>query len=416
MLTNIYITKCELVTMSIKFETKLNKLGINEEEVKSIIANCECGEINGAYFIELSKLRNMDIFEIVGNYLNHEERFDHNCEKETDWDYRMRMTSFCKAFGIDESQIKELYVLGFNEGGADICYTLESNEDVLLVLTDDERYTNSFIQFSPSQQTEEETETDSYTELFDKIKQAETELHEMDNYSIREKTEDGKGYIVDLNILDELILYHSLLQGKVIYDKSQMGKIIKSHTGIIKDSVIERISNDIDLTYVRLEFGRYNSSKSSETIENEVETMLEFSNEQERAGDSYTFCYDCNHNRGDDECNNCTYYDDESEENWITFKIISKEDERLYLAGEVDISSIDDEDGGDWSYEQNNGLFDSHLPSYWKVGSEDLSYKFSMFLNLVDWEIFRQYLSDFQDENKLIDCGDYILHINEGAN
>ena len=233
---------------------------------------------------------------------------------------------------------------------------------------------------------------------------------------ILEKTEDGKGYIVDLNILDELILYHSLLQGKVIYDKSQMGKIIKSHTGIIKDSVIERISNDIDLTYVRLEFGRYNSSKSSETIENEVETMLEFSNEQERAGDSYTFCYDCNHNRGDDECNNCTYYDDESEENWITFKIISKEDERLYLAGEVDISSIDDEDGGDWSYEQNNGLFDSHLPSYWKVGSEDLSYKFSMFLNLVDWEIFRQYLSDFQDENKLIDCGDYILHINEGAN
>lgn len=393
-----------------KFETKLNKLGINEEEVKSIIANCECGEINGAYFIDLTKEKKQFIMEVIGNYL------DDDSEEFEGWTVIKRIATFCKTFDISEDEIPNYYRLGFNEGGCDIAYNLESNKDVILVLTDDERYYNSFIQYSPSQQSEEETETDSYTELFDKIKQAETELHEMDNYSIKEKTEDGKGYIVDLNILDELILYHSLLQGKVIYDKSQMGKIIKSHTGIIKDSVIERISNDIDLTYVRLEFGRYNSSKSSETIENEVETMLEFSNEQERAGDSYTFCYDCNHNRGDDKCSNCTYYDDESEENWITFKIISKEDERLYLAGEVDISSIDDEDGGDWSYEQNNGLFDSHLPSYWKVGSEDLSYKFSMFLNLVDWEIFRQYLSDFQDENKLIDCGDYILHINEGAN
>ena len=36
---------------------------------------------------------------------------------------------------------------------------------------------------------------------------------------------------------------------------------------------------------------------------------------QERTGKGYTFCYDCNNNRGDDECNNCIYYDDGEEVN-----------------------------------------------------------------------------------------------------
>ena len=40
------------------------------------------------------------------------------------------------------------------------------------------------------------------------------------------------------------------------------------------------------------------------------ENMLEFSNEKTRKGDEYTFCYDCNYTRGDEECNNCTYYND----------------------------------------------------------------------------------------------------------
>ena len=37
--------------------------------------------------------------------------------------------------------------------------------------------------------------------------------------------------------------------------------------------------------------------------------MYEFTNERDRKGDDYTFCYDCNHDYGDDECNNCTYYE-----------------------------------------------------------------------------------------------------------
>lgn len=237
-----------------KFETKLTKLEIDENEVKNIIANCECGEINGAYFIDLTKEKKEFIMEVIGNYFNMEERNDH--VEETEWTDIKRIATFCKTFDISEDEIPYYYRLGFNEGGCDIAYELESNKDVLLVLTDDERYTNSFIKYSPSQQTEEESEEteNSYKELFNTIKQAETELHNTNNYSIREKTEDDKGYIVDLNILDELILYHSLVKGEVINDKAEICRILKSHTKIINESVIKRIADDIDLKYVIIEF------------------------------------------------------------------------------------------------------------------------------------------------------------------
>lgn len=41
--------------------------------------------------------------------------------------------------------------------------------------------------------------------------------------------------------------------------------------------------------------------------------MLEFANEKEAKGESYTFCYDCNRNFGNDECFNCGYFDQEVE-------------------------------------------------------------------------------------------------------
>ena len=136
-----------------KFETKLNKLGIDENEVKSIIMNCECGEINGAYLIDLTKIRKWEIFEVIGNYFNMQERDDR--EEEPEWTDIKRMDTFCKTFGITEDQITSFFVEGFNEGAGDIAYELESNPNVVLVLTDDERDYNSFIQYSPSQQTEE---------------------------------------------------------------------------------------------------------------------------------------------------------------------------------------------------------------------------------------------------------------------
>ena len=138
-----------MITM--KFETKIEKLGIDENEVKSIIENCECGEINGAYFIDLTKMRKWEIMEVIGNDLD----ADLYAEGEF-YSGNKRMSAFCKAYGIEESEIAEYYALGISNQGCDIAYELESNKDVLLVLTDDERYTNSFIKYSPSQQTEEE--------------------------------------------------------------------------------------------------------------------------------------------------------------------------------------------------------------------------------------------------------------------
>ena len=138
-----------------KFETKLNKLGIDENEVKSIIMNCECGEINGAYLIDLTKEKKEFIMEVIGNYL------DDDSEEFEGWTDIKRIATFCKVFDITEDEIADYYRLGFNEGGCDIAYNLESNKDVILVLTDDERYSNSFIQYSPSQKAETEKDEES---------------------------------------------------------------------------------------------------------------------------------------------------------------------------------------------------------------------------------------------------------------
>lgn len=39
--------------------------------------------------------------------------------------------------------------------------------------------------------------------------------------------------------------------------------------------------------------------------------MWEFTNEKDRKGKDYTFCYDCNYNYGDEKCRNCEYYKEE---------------------------------------------------------------------------------------------------------
>lgn len=100
-------------------------------------------------------------------------------------------------------------------------------------------------------------------------------------------------------------------------------------------------------------------------------------------------------------------------ENIIKFKLESKNDSRIYLNGGVDINTIDDTDGGDWNYEQNDGTYNNHIPSYWKTFNEDLSDNFHEFLDIIDWEDFQQTLWDYQDENLTVDCGKYLLHIND---
>ena len=303
-----------------KFETKMAKLGIDENEVKSIIANCECGEINGAYFIDLTKEKKEFQMEVIGNYLDSDEM-------DVDWWNIKRMSTFCKAFDISEDRVREFYVLGFNEDGGDIAYELESNKDVVLVLTDDERYYNSFIQYSPSQQEEK---------------------------SVEELTAEYDATIDELTRLDD-------------------------------ETDVNEICTDKEL------MAEYESKK--EEIENKLD---EISEQIEKAQD-----------KEEDKMN---------EEKIVEFKLQSKNDNRIYIAGNFDINSYDaDTCEGDWEYEQNDGTMASHLPKYWKVNGESLSFEYGAFIDCIDWESFRQYLFEFQDSEKSIDCGIYILYINGGA-
>lgn len=105
-----------------------------------------------------------------------------------------------------------------------------------------------------------------------------------------------------------------------------------------------------------------------------------------------------------------------NDEKFVEFELQSKKDSNIYLKGTVDLDTIDDLDGGDWEYEQNDGTYGQNIPTYWKTFNEDLTDDFHDLLNIIDWENFRQALCDFADENRTFDCGEYILHINGGAN
>ena len=464
-----------------KFETKLERYEIDENEVKSIIENCECGEVNGAYFIDLTKEKKEFIMEVIGNYIDDDSgEFD-------GWTDIKRIATFCKLFDISEEEIPSYYVEGFNEDGCDIAYELESNKNVLLVLTDDERYFNSFIKYSPSQRAEEEDvdsssspaeeskpkvliktiENQEYNNNGDYTENIEqhlkTEGFEIDKSTIVYEdtpfitcTEDTIEFIesAEITYVDDNRFY-AIKQDQVGDYMVYTGK--RDNTQKLEDylsnnllgsknfeseleSLISQFDDETDLDTICLDkelMAEYESKKAEieneiSEIEEEIEKVNEqmeeiemrkerrFMTEREAKGDDYTFCYDCNHLYGDDECNNCDYYVEEdvessSSEKYVSFKLESKSNSNVYLAGCVDINTIDDTDGGNWEYEQNDGTFDSHIPNYWKTFDKDLTDEFHDFLNTIDWEAFQQALCDFKDENRTFDCGEYFLHINEGA-
>lgn len=400
-----------------KFETKIQKLGIDQEEVKSIIANCFCGEVNGAYFIDLTKEKKEFIMEVVGNYL------DDDSEEFEGWTDIKRISTFCKVFGITEDEIPDYYRLGFNEGGCDIAYELESNPNVILVLTDDERYHNSFIQYSPSQE-----EIEQYTKELEELEKEYIRLGELKPvkepltifdepatkvnceihirrkgakyqcryHDIQKLTQDEIEFINSRNTSQNIIKKLEILRYAEIgddmsadeqewYSFGRGSNILVINELIDELREIEKENGKISISkdwkhYITLEVREdVTSSSSSETIENEVENMA-------------------------------------TEEKWVNFKIVSKNDERIYIAGQFNLNSYDeDTDMGDWEYEQNDGTYSSHIPSYWKVDGENLSFEFDNFIGKIDWGMFRQWLMDCRNESKTIDCGDYILHINGGT-
>ena len=110
-----------------KFQTKCEKLGILEE-VESIIENCECNEfgVDGARIVQLSKLRKWEVMEEIGNYLDSSLYGSEFCCEGK------RMKTFCKAFGIKESEVASYYAEAISEWGYEIAYAI--NEDVILIL------------------------------------------------------------------------------------------------------------------------------------------------------------------------------------------------------------------------------------------------------------------------------------------
>ena len=100
-------------------------------------------------------------------------------------------------------------------------------------------------------------------------------------------------------------------------------------------------------------------------------------------------------------------------EKWVSFKLINSDDERIYLDGSANINTIDD-DEPEFEYEQNDGTYDSHIPNYWKTFGEDLTDVFEVFVHTIDWEMLKQWLWDFQDENATVNFYGNILIINDG--
>ena len=98
---------------------------------------------------------------------------------------------------------------------------------------------------------------------------------------------------------------------------------------------------------------------------------------------------------------------------YVSFKLISAKDERIYLKGTVNIDTIDD-DEPEFEFEQNDGTYNSQLPYYWKTNGEDLSDAFGIFTQTIDYEMLNQFLADFADDNVTINFYGNILIINDG--
>ena len=109
-----------------KFETKLQKLGI-KEEVENILDNCELynPETDKVYIHELSKMRKWEIMEVIGNS---EGIYNYN------WDFDMRFKTFLKTCELEEKDVAEFYKLGLEKSGYCLAYAI--NEDVILVIED----------------------------------------------------------------------------------------------------------------------------------------------------------------------------------------------------------------------------------------------------------------------------------------
>lgn len=335
------------------FEKQIEKLGI-KNEVKSIIENCDCGVINYAYIDDLTKIRKWEIQETIGNYLDADLYGSEFCCENR------RMKTFCKAFGIEESEIAQYYAEGICEGGYSIAYAITEN----LVLVLEEREEGNLPSYITPMHTAEEEPAERFVANY--------------NY--------GDKYIYDIETHSELTMEDAmLLINDTIGEERFELKTLSTGNVYLKDNNVRRLLNVYDTA-------DFLNTLNVEIYNEGAEESASSSNSIEENGD------------------------DDMGEKIVEFKLQSKNDNRIYIAGTFDINSYDEDfDDGDWEYEQNDGTMASHLPTYWKVNGESLSFEYGAFIDCIDWESLRQYLFEFQDSEKSIDCGVYLLHINGGA-
>ena len=114
-----------------KFETKIAKLGI-QEEVEKILAECELynPQKDEPRIVELSKLRNWEIQEEIVNFF---EGIDKNGnEVEIENHFRCNLNKLCETFGFNRNRLANWFARAIAEWGCSLAYAI--NEDVVLVI------------------------------------------------------------------------------------------------------------------------------------------------------------------------------------------------------------------------------------------------------------------------------------------
>jgi len=114
-----------------KFETKCAKLGITEI-VQNILNEAELynHETDEPRIVELSKLRNWEIQEEIGNYFDWIDK-DGN-EVEVTNHFYCNLNTLCKTFGFSRDRLAEWYARAVAEWGYSLAY--EINENIVLII------------------------------------------------------------------------------------------------------------------------------------------------------------------------------------------------------------------------------------------------------------------------------------------
>ena len=90
--------------------------------------------------------------------------------------------------------------------------------------------------------------------------------------------------------------------------------------------------------------------------------------------------------------------EEQQNEDWIYFKLQSKENKEVELIGCIDLTTIND-DEPECEYMQNDGTWETHLPDYYTIDNCDCTYELEQLKEVLTYE------SSFINQY-LVDCGE----------